>query len=392
MLKIAIVLDLHWPYKRHTGIYAGAFRYAQQHHLDLVIDEHPFTRFRKTSKKDFPYAGMIGRATPSLFQKTSHHGIPLVNVWMNSPVRQLLPGVFPNYAAAGQIRAEHLIELGIKNFVALGCDDDLGYELEAEAFEGLLKELGYECSTMTIPNCYAGDGTSWHHVQHLLATWLNSWELPIGVFVSSEILARLIIPMCLSRGWNIPKDVAIIAGTNEPTLCKSPRPTLSSIEFGYERIGYQAAEMLHQSLLTSGNTTAHSDTPPEHRWIPPVELIPRDSTDFYSAHDESVAKALEFIARNFHLSISPIDVSKAVHTELRTLQRRFGEQLDRPISAEIRRVRIERAKRELVQSQSKLSEVARKAGLGSAMHMYDVFRRELGITPSEYRKQRRLPT
>jgi len=64
--------------------------------------------------------------------------------------------------------------------------------------------------------------------------------------------------------------------------------------------------------------------------------------------------------------------------------------LDRPIATEIRRVRIERAKRELTQSNRSLAEIARDVGFGEAMRMYEVFRRELGTTPSDYRKQRQV--
>ena len=81
-----------------------------------------------------------------------------------------------------------------------------------------------------------------------------------------------------------------------------------------------------------------------------------------------------------------------MNAETRTLQLRFRKYLGRPIAAEIRRVRIERAKRELTQSKRSLTEIARDVGFGEAMRMYEVFRRELGITPSEYRKQRRLDT
>lgn len=77
-------------------------------------------------------------------------------------------------------------------------------------------------------------------------------------------------------------------------------------------------------------------------------------------------------------------------TETRTLQIRFRNVLDRPIAAEIRRVRIERAKRELTQSNRSLTEIARDVGFGEAVRMYEVFRRELGTSPSEYRKQRRV--
>jgi len=97
---------------------------------------------------------------------------------------------------------------------------------------------------------------------------------------------------------------------------------------------------------------------------------------------------LEFIAANSHRRIGQDDVSKAVGAETRTLQNRFRKVLDRPIVAEIRRVRIERAKRELVQSKRPLSEIAHDVGFGEAMRMYEVFRRELGVTPGQYRKQR----
>ncbi|MBT3201515.1 MAG: helix-turn-helix transcriptional regulator, partial [Phycisphaerales bacterium] len=75
---------------------------------------------------------------------------------------------------------------------------------------------------------------------------------------------------------------------------------------------------------------------------------------------------------------------------LRTLQRQFRKYLNRPITAEIQRVRIERAKRELAQSKRPIYEIARDVGFGRAMRMYEVFRRELGVTPREYRKNRQI--
>ena len=51
---------------------------------------------------------------------------------------------------------------------------------------------------------------------------------------------------------------------------------------------------------------------------------------------------------------------------------------------------IERAKRELTQSNRSLGQIARDVGFGEAMRMYEVFRRELGVTPSQYRKERKI--
>jgi LacI family transcriptional regulator len=47
--------------------------------------------------------------------------------------------------------------------------------------------------------------------------------------------------MCRQQGWRVPHDVAIIAGMNEESLCEHPRPSLTSVELGYDRIGYEAA-------------------------------------------------------------------------------------------------------------------------------------------------------
>ncbi|MCE9562070.1 MAG: helix-turn-helix transcriptional regulator [Planctomycetes bacterium] len=72
------------------------------------------------------------------------------------------------------------------------------------------------------------------------------------------------------------------------------------------------------------------------------------------------------------------------------MQNYFRKILDRPVATEIRRVRIERAKRELAQSKRPLAEIAREVGFGDSLQLYEVFRRELGVTPSEYRIQRQL--
>jgi LacI family transcriptional regulator len=116
----------------------------------------------------------------------------------------------------------------------------------------------------------------------------------------------------------------------------------------------------------------------------------RESTDFYSVEDKLVASALAFIAANSHPPISQDDVAAAVSTGVRTLQIRFRETLDRPIATVIRQVRIDRAKRELIQTGKSMATIARDIGFSGAERLNEVFRRELGISPSQYRMQRRL--
>lgn len=191
----------------------------------------------------------------------------------------------------------------------------------------------------------------------------------------------MVAQICRNRGWRVPEDVAIIAGQNEETFCEHMRPTLSSVEVGYERLGYEAARLLDR--LMDGQLPLAKPI-----LLPPQGLIVRESTDFFAVDDVLIAQALAFIAANCHRPIGPENVAREMTIGIRTLQLRFQEYLGRPIAAEIRRARIERAKRELAQTERTVKEISRECGFGPPMRMYEVFLRELGLTPSQYRRQR----
>jgi LacI family transcriptional regulator len=177
--------------------------------------------------------------------------------------------------------------------------------------------------------------------------------------------------------------VAIVAGKNEEALCEQPRPSLTSIEIGYDRIGYAAAELL-------GRLMAGHAPPAAALRLSPRGLVVRESTDFFAVENTTVAAALAFISANSHRRIGPDDVARAVGAEPRTLQNYFRKAIQRPIATEIRRVRIERAKRELAQGDRPLAVIARAVGFVTLQRLYEVFRRELGVGPGEYRRQRLL--
>ena len=103
-----------------------------------------------------------------------------------------------------------------------------------------------------------------------------------------------------------------------------------------------------------------------------------------------VAAALAYISANSHRPIGPDNVAEAVGAETRTLQNYFRKVLVRPVATEIRRVRIERAKRELTQSKRLLYEIAQSVGFGEEKRLYEIFKREVGVSPGEYRKQRQV--
>ena len=384
------MLDFEWPYKRHAGIFAGTQQYARQQGWESIIDEFVAENLPARQTRSLPYDGVIARSSEKLATRTARLGIPLVNVWFNSPVRDQLPGVFPDYTASGRSRAEHLLARGLRRF-AVVVREDRGRKLEATAFRAAVQEAGFPCVTTKLPLNSARTHAVWLKTQQQIDESMSEWQLPIGVSVTDELAGRTVVQRCARRGWRVPQDVAIIAGSNEEALCENPRPSLTSMELGFDQIGYEAARLLDRLMdERERGRKVKKGTSPQYILLPPQGIVIRESTDFYAVKDEMVAAALDFISRNSHRRIGQDDVSRAVDAETRTLQLRFRKVLNRPIATEIRRVRVERAKRELAQSDRRLADIARDVGFGKAMRMYEVFRRELGVTPSEYRKQRRL--
>jgi LacI family transcriptional regulator len=388
--RVAVMFELEWPHKRHADIFAGTQRYANERGWDSIIDEFVDETLTRNISQSNLYDGIIGRVNEKQARVAIRQGIPVVNVWFNSPAWNRLPGVFPDFAAAGRLRAEHLLARGLRRFSVL-TRKERGAGTQTTAFRETVAASGFECSTVSLPMHPTRTFKQWQRCERQIVEFMDQWEPPIGVYAVVDEIGRMIAQLCQRRGWRVPEDVAIITGSNEETICEHARPSLTSVEFGYTQVGYQAAMLLDRLMQEqSKGKKKKPGQRPTHVIIPPEGLVVRESTDFFAVDDALVADALAFIAANCHRPLGQQDVSRAVNAETRTLQMRFRKFLDRPIVAVIRQLRIERAKRELVQSNRTMQEIAKDIGFGDPARMNDTFRRELGITPSEYRRQRQL--
>jgi LacI family transcriptional regulator len=88
------------------------------------------------------------------------------------------------------------------------------------------------------------------------------------------------------------------------------------------------------------------------------------------------------------MSVREVLAELPVHR--RTLERKIRRTLGRGLAAEMRRVKVDRARQALAGSDVSVPEVARLAGFSSAVRLAIVFREDVGLTPTEYRRQFRL--
>ena len=150
-------------------------------------------------------------------------------------------------------------------------------------------------------------------------------------------------------------------------------------------------------VVTSGNP-AHRIGPvgrvmagneaPQRRWlVEPKRLVARESTHILAFDDPDLTRAVRFVRRHACDPIEVSDVLRVVHLSRSTLDNRFRTALGRTIHAEIQRVRIERAKQLLVDTELLVKQVAQRSGFASMQYMTTVFRQHTGRTPTQYRKR-----
>lgn len=379
--RIAISLELSWPYEWHHGIYVGAQRYAKEQDWETVIDEF--------LDKPARYDGVIARATAELAEHLGKHKTPFVNVQYSSSVRDDVPSVVADYAACGRMQAEHLLQRGYDNFAGLGTHN-LGAQVALDAFSRVISDAGHSCLTAEVPTTYPSDKIDWEKANTIIDQWMDRWQSPIGVALEPALTTRVLVQRCRVRGLRIPDDVGIICGENNSTICEQPAPSITSIDFGFDRVGYEAAKLLDELMRGQTKRTkkiAHA-SPPQIQ-IPPKDIVVRESSDIYNVSDELVASALKYISSNINQRVGPEDVARAVSIGLRTLQNRFRKVLERPIGKVIRQIRMDRAKRALLQGDRSMSAIAQEVGFITPERMNEAFRRELDMSPTAFRKSRR---
>lgn len=110
-----------------------------------------------------------------------------------------------------------------------------------------------------------------------------------------------------------------------------------------------------------------------------------DETD--DSLDPIVAQALRMIWNHSHQRVSIDMIAKNVGVNRRTLERRFRDRLGKTLLQELVACRLQRAKRLLGETHVPIKYVAYAAGFSSLSNLCKVFKREIGLTPGEYRER-----
>ncbi len=366
--EIALLLDYNDNYAK--TVVDGVAKYSMQ--VNWRFKTHrgiPSITFEQL--KNWQGDGVIGFLFPEALQLLAKQKIPAVNVktdFMELPACSVLT----DNLKIGRRAADYLVSKGFRRFAyTAGPIEGICGELKFQGFNESLTEKGYLCSNVetqnqTIPELYAEDPKS-----------------PLAVFAVEDFVGRMVIETCTDSGLRIPEDVAVLGVNNSPFICSMVQPKMSSIELGAERIGYQAA-MLLDNLM-------QGQSPPDKPVvIAPEDIVERQSTELTEIDDRIIARALRFIKEHIHQPIQVADVADATGCGRRTLEKRFHTFLNRSPYEQIRRLRIYRACELLRETDSLIEDLASLSGYTTRDRFNVAFKKEMKMTPSQYRKQYRF--
>ncbi|RIK84333.1 MAG: XylR family transcriptional regulator [Planctomycetota bacterium] len=386
--RVMLLIESSRAYGR--GCLLGVAAYVRSHgHWSVLHIERGLTeglpRFLQSWKGD----GIIARIeNEKIAHAVAELGVPAVDLrGSHRPVGGGMLDTDPRVVT--RMAAEHFLDIGFRNFAYIGYPGVDFSERRIAAFRDYLRMRGLEVHVYTSAQHLSShtDVLAWEARGELegpaIAAWLQSLPRPLAVFACNDVRGRQIIEACNLSGLAVPEEVAVIGVDDDEVICELCNPPLSSVQPDTMRLGYEGAALL--DAMMEGEPA-----PSETIFIPPKGISRRLSSEAAAIDDREVAAAMQIIRDHACEGLTVQDVVKRLNISRSTLERRFYAAFNRTPAAEIERIRMSRAKLLLMETRYKLSKIAALTGYGTASQFATAFKRNIGATPGEFRKQTQL--
>lgn len=324
--------------------------------------------------------GIIARvSTPLHLEEIARAGLPAVNV----------DNVFENQEGVGQVTTDehswaalalaHFRERGFTHFAYFAPPSHEYSKKGAQAFFAAVTAEGHDCHVYR-PGYRGGRRISRDEEHNRIHRWLSHLPKPVAILAVDARRGRQLTEICSLEKIRVPDEVAILAGDTDEFLCNLSSPPLSSIAVASQRIGHEAAALLDRMMQGE-------PAPTEPVLIPPVQVVGKQSTDVLAIDDPMIVQALRYIQSHAFRGIAVDDVLREVPVSRRYLELQFKRRIGRLPAEEIRRLRLERGRDLLTQSDLSVEAISAACGYAGATQFGVAFRKQFGATPLAFRRR-----
>jgi LacI family transcriptional regulator len=380
-VKVALLIETSNAYAR--GLISGIVSYIREHQRwSIYLAEHRRGENVPSWLAQWKGDGVLARIENASISATlAKVRKPIVDM-SSARLIPSLPWVETDDAAVARLAADHLLERGFKHFAFIGDRRYNWSRWRQQHFTRLIKEAGYDCAVYCFP---AVQNRSSEELFAEIGARITRWPKPIGVMAAFDVQGQQILDACRRCSIQVPDEVAVIGVDNDELYCALSDPPLSSVILNAHRAGYEAAALLDRMI-------AGEKIKGEGRLFEPIGVATRQSTDVLAIKDRNLVQAIRFIRQNACSGISMKDVLRVVPQSRRVLESHFQQMIGRTPHEEIIRVRLNRVKTLLTESDLPLETIAEQAGFAHVEYLSVVFRQKIGLPPSRYRTlNRRKP-
>ncbi|TWT65266.1 AraC family transcriptional regulator [Allorhodopirellula solitaria] len=361
----------------NAEIHRGVAKFGRDHRWHIPADlEDPIPR-------SWSGDGVLTHlgAPQEIWRRLRRFDVPIVDLAESRPQIRL-PRVTIDNAAVGHAAADFFLDRGYRHFAFVHRWELGASQRRRDHFRARVVEAGFECEILSWGKEGSGRPDTPEQRRRWMKQRLSRLKTPLAVFASRDVEAVMVIDACLELGLLVPDQIAVLGVGNSEAICECLRVPLSSIEDNSRLVGYEGAALLERLM--------QGESPPANPlYIPPGKIVERRSTDSLAVEHPQVVAALRFIHDNFSRPIGMADVVKHVAMSRSGLERAFREHSIRPPMEELRHIRLTRAKAMLGESDEKIAAIARITGFQTPHNLCRTFRKQIGLTPREFRSQNR---
>jgi LacI family transcriptional regulator len=368
----SIIIALNWYDER---IVRGIYNYAREQGWHIS----PYLASGQFVPHGWPGDGAITCYGPETADYIDFLNMPVVDISYIDMPRQV-PRVRVDNNAISKLAAEHFISRGYKFFAYYEWDTVPVNTLRHESFKQQLLEKGIpEGNIFKIKQTPPEKLGDWESHQSDIIDQVNQLPRPLAVFAGQDNLGASLIEMCVRAGIHVPEEIAVLGVDNTELICEGAPVLLSSVRTRLTELGYQAAQQLDRLIKKEISNKV------DPILVPPHGIVCRQSTDMLAIEHPAVATAVRYIKQHYGEPITIEDIIKFTGLSKRGLEKAFEKHLGRTPASELRRIRLDEAKRLLTETIDKIDSIALDCGYSNSSNLSCAFRRDTDMSPRAYR-------
>jgi LacI family transcriptional regulator len=381
--QVAVLIDFSRSYGR--GLLSGVAKFVREHHeWSVQSEEWRWTDATPAWFKNWKGDGAIAWVeTPELAAIIHGLGVPVVDV-RGSVENCGLPLIATENTTVVDLVAEHFMHRSFRHYAFCGFVGANYSDERSHLFQECLAQAGFACAVYHPPETSRDAQVIELEKRGLLfqdhlSNWLKSLPKPVGIMTCNDIRGHQVVNACRRANLAVPEEVAVVGVDNDEIFCELCDPPLTSVALNTLQIGYEATALLER-IMAGGRS------PEKPVRLPPLGIVTRRSSDVLAMSDRQLAAGTRFMREHAFQTININEVARAAGMSRRVFERRFVAQVGRAPKAEVLRLRLERVKDLLADTDWTLAQIAERTGFKYSEYLHTVFTQKVGIPPGRFRE------